>query len=717
MMTRGLGLTVREISRKSLFYVFAAAVGGWFYFFRFGVHQFIPTSYEWMFASGDPATFFIGWQYFRHEAWSWPPGLIHGYFAPIGTSIAIVDALPLLAIPLKLFHSWLPENFQYFGIWTFICYCLQAVFGYLLAGHVTSNKLGRYVIMLFFLLCPAFLGRFGHIALASHWTMLAALALYFRGIHGTMRFRIVAWCLLVILVSFIHPYLTAMVCGIALATWLRSASLSGGRMRAISASVPVGLACLVILSFWCAGIFIYYGETGPGPGIFGRFSMNLNSLYNPMNSSQFLVSRPLVSGEQWEGYNYAGLGFLFLALIGVATAVPSGRLVERIRRHTFLFALLVLFFLFALSNKVTWDNHVVFEYSLPQFLDPLLVLFRSSGRFFWPVVYVMMLAVFWWLAHFLDRKSFVFILAVGIIIQVADLKPLFDISGNFKMRFDPNLQNEKWEQAFAQADTVYFIPPFQYTFQEEADFREFGRIGARFRVPITAGYVARVPVGPTQKIEGQLSEIVRQGLLNPHGFYVVQKSDFARALAASQPRGWSGDCWDGYYVLVSPESGVEVEGKFGKATTTEIGDFLQSNRENSILLSVKDEAREHLNDNDIRVFEELGFKIGNLGYKTSFVGVWSGGRVVFEKYLDGENVEVTFSKDIPVNGWHPVNDMRIVSGGFSAANVAIIEIDGENAALGGTGFNVVVLNESGKIIQVGTFNTNLGEPGYVVEIN
>lgn len=49
------------------------------------------------------------------------------------------DSNPLLAILFKAVDGWLPETFQYFGLWLLACFVLQAWFGWKLLGLITDN--------------------------------------------------------------------------------------------------------------------------------------------------------------------------------------------------------------------------------------------------------------------------------------------------------------------------------------------------------------------------------------------------------------------------------------------------------------------------------------------------------------------------------------------------------------------------------------------------
>ena len=50
-----------------------------------------------------------------------------------------------------------------------------------------------------------------------------------------------------------------------------------------------------------------------------------------------------------------------------------------------------IFFLYALSIKVTWNDEVLFTLPMPEFVIHLCNIFRASGRFMWVPMYALML--------------------------------------------------------------------------------------------------------------------------------------------------------------------------------------------------------------------------------------------------------------------------------------------------------------------------------------
>jgi hypothetical protein len=153
-----------------------------------------PSYFRWLLWQPDPATQFLGWHFFRLEAWHLPPGAARHYGMEMGGSIVFTDSIPLLALLFKLFRAALPDKFQYFGPWMLACYALQAWFAWLLSGVFTRIAVQRLAMTALFVLCPLLPDRaIGHYALMAHWLVLAALYLYLRAPDRHRRYhRVVA---------------------------------------------------------------------------------------------------------------------------------------------------------------------------------------------------------------------------------------------------------------------------------------------------------------------------------------------------------------------------------------------------------------------------------------------------------------------------------------------------------------------------------------------
>jgi len=245
-------------SRETLLFLLLIATGAAFFFYRFGFLVLDPTSTEWLLGANDSATYYLGWQYFRQEPWFFPLGRIDSYLAPLGTSIPLVDALPLLAIPLKLITNLLPSDFQYFGIWILVNYSMQVLFGYLVLRNLCSSRILCLAGALFFLFCPSFLFRHGHISQSSHWLLLAALYFYSKPLASwEICAKIFAWFILIGFVSLIHTYLTMMVLGIGLADLTREYLVTRRLVKRRYFLTMAGLCGIVLFSWYSTGYLIY----------------------------------------------------------------------------------------------------------------------------------------------------------------------------------------------------------------------------------------------------------------------------------------------------------------------------------------------------------------------------------------------------------------------------------------------------------------------------
>ncbi len=339
-----------------------------------------PTNILWL-DMNDRAMHSLGWWYFRDAPWGWPPGASPNYGIELANSVALVDALPLFAFPFKLLGPWLPEYFQYWGWWHLTCFALQALFAALIAHELRLSRLIGLAAALFCVISPAFLARLDvHMALSGHWVILAAIWLYVRRLPPPAW----AWPLLLAVVSAIHGYLLVMVFAIYVAAvaqrlWLRTT----GPVRLCIEAGAAAVAIVTVL--WAGGILMVSSVESFG---FGRWRMNLLGPFNPDFWSLTLPSVQTNINE-WEGANYLGIGVFLLLAIGLLAG--GWRDLRRLIAPRFLplVAMAVGMGIFALSNKVAFGSIELFTVPLPHWLERFLTTFRSSGRMFWPLGYLL----------------------------------------------------------------------------------------------------------------------------------------------------------------------------------------------------------------------------------------------------------------------------------------------------------------------------------------
>lgn len=358
--------------------------------------------------AGDTAQHVIAQRYFLRDAWRWPPLVAMNLNTPEGLNIAFADGIPLLALPLKVVAAWLPEGFHGIGLWYAIACLLQPVAAvWALRGAGERRLLPAIGVALAAVSMPAWLGRYGHAALTGHFVLLFSLGLYLRLVAGARLWPVAVAASVAMLL--VHPYLMAM--GVALLAAVPLTLLLRGDRRWPRAAGGF-IACVASVVLVMAG-FGYFGAAGDGG--YGQFAMNLLSPVWPYRSG---LLPGLVTAEVdatghggWEGFNWLGFGLL-AGLAAVAWLGWPGM----VRRHVGLALAMLGLTALAVSQRVGFGSAILLDLGqAPAVLEQ----FRASGRFFWPVAYVLLIAT----AVLLGRWRPWLVLAMGLL-QFADAIPM-----------------------------------------------------------------------------------------------------------------------------------------------------------------------------------------------------------------------------------------------------------------------------------------------------
>jgi len=156
----------------------SAGIGAITFLMLFGFDVLNVTNVAWLRQGNDLNQHFLGWQFFRKSDWGFPIGMVQDMAYPMTISITYLDSIPLAALFFKALDPILPSTFQYIGLWAFGSYVLQGFFGGLIARRFTKNIPLILLVASFFVISPILFSRtFVHTALASHWVILAALAM------------------------------------------------------------------------------------------------------------------------------------------------------------------------------------------------------------------------------------------------------------------------------------------------------------------------------------------------------------------------------------------------------------------------------------------------------------------------------------------------------------------------------------------------------------
>ena len=380
----------------------------------------------------DIVQHYAGWLHFRNSRWSFPLMKASSLAYPTGTVVSFTDSIPFVAILFKLFSGVLPETFQYFGIYTLLCYLLQGYYAAKLINHFVDDKLFATCAVPFFTFAPILVERaFRHTALGSQWLILAALVIYFeardekfgKGIRYDIGFAVLA-----VLAIGIHPYFLPMVYGIYFIYMVEKAiSNRKNFQKVIPSAIPLLISLIVTVAVgYCLGSL---GTGNLMRSGYSAFSMNLNAMWNPSSIggykwSLFLKEQNQLPG-QYDGFNYLGLGMLFglcLCVLLILLSVKKQRILSFIKENFFLLALSACYTAFAVTNVITFNSASI-SVPIPEFIYSLCSIFRASGRIFYPVYYLIVLFVVGFVYRNLSASKVrkVLVIVFVLCLQLGDM--------------------------------------------------------------------------------------------------------------------------------------------------------------------------------------------------------------------------------------------------------------------------------------------------------
>lgn len=379
---------------------------------------------------------YIGWCAYRSTPWGFPFGLIDTLSYPNSMSVIYTDSIPAFAVLFKMMSPYLPTGFQYFGLFGIISFMLMGGFSSLLLRRFIGSDVCCISGSLFYIMsAPVIQRMYYHTALGAQWIIVAALVVWvYDGLISSDVKRVLYWGIIGFTCVGIHSYFLPMT-GMVLAVLMITQFVRTKKIR---------LPMLEFLSFCAAGLInlyvlgAFYGNTSAvGAGI-GTFTCNLNTFINPWEIGRLLPEMPIQNYFQYEGMAYLGAGILMLFVILAVGMVF--RLIRKVPEAAFhsdriygrmTLLLFALSFLSALLPNISFNDTTILWFPYPSFVENILGIFRSNGRFIWTAMYILMTAAISFTAYTFRRYRPV---AVTVIICALTLQ-IVDMSEAFETRY------------------------------------------------------------------------------------------------------------------------------------------------------------------------------------------------------------------------------------------------------------------------------------------
>jgi len=481
------------------------------------------------FAQGvDPFKDYMGWVFFRNAPWTFPLGLNPSYGLELSNSVVFTDSIPLLAIFFKSIRHLLPHPFQYLGLWTLICFILQAYFAWIIVGLFTTNRWAQFFACGLLLFSPPMLWRINqHAALVGHFLILAAWYLILRQAKiPNSPTRILAWTALLSVSLCIHFSLFTMV----LVMWFtHRVDLLWHSPITLKQQLPelaleiIGLGLILVFLLWQAGYFVMSSGSGAMEG-YGFFRMNLLSPFDAKGWSYFMRPLPILM-DYGEGYMYWGLGFLVLwpfALYQARRFIPA--ILIFIKQNACLILGLVMMALFAITNHIALGTRE-FGFAISEQIYTAASIFRASGRFFWPLFYGLSIACLFFVLRGIKSKFLILLMGLALCIQVIDSSAGWrQFRKNFtivdKSQHDLQFKDPFWAEAAKYYKKVLLMPPQD----KSLGWEQVALYAAKYYLPTNAVFFTRIDAVKRDQAQRQFEAQLTQGYWDPSALYILQPS-------------------------------------------------------------------------------------------------------------------------------------------------------------------------------------------------
>lgn len=539
--------------------LFAGAIGAAIAFAIFDPGILLGSAQYWNQISGDNSASLIGYYALAHDAWRWPVLQTELINYPAGGNIYYTDSVPLMALIGKLIFKETGILYPYFGLWIFLSYILMGLFGYLVFRILKLNTVAALAGSTLLILLPEFIWRHVHIGLIGQFVIVAFIYAYIRLTSISGRTEVVILAAVLPLVIAINAYLFVMCAALFVAGVLDAWRIERMPLKA----VLLALTTTVFVSVFVAAAF---GLVGQGISLpvtegFGQFAMNLASPIWPQYSLLSFGKGFLDPiGGHYEGFNYLGLGAL--ALIALSAALQPGAYRRLIGRRPFLACVLVGLLIYAASSKIYFGPYKILDinYASLPILDRITSTFRSSGRFFWPVGFVLVVCAVVILYRRLGPRYATPLLIGAVMVQAIDIRPMFRLTyantvrDTQRLPADPELTTD----LIGSRSVLLFVPGALCGINQELEMTlQVQHMAAWAGRPFDGAYLNRGGMTCGELAASFAADPFR-GLSNPRALLVALKSSVGPS-AIAYGMGEDVRCREGRYAYFCARAPLDAK--------------------------------------------------------------------------------------------------------------------------------------------------------------
>jgi hypothetical protein len=530
-------------------------------FYIIGGYHLIDPKFVFWIRWGDPNQEFLGWEFFRQAPWSLPIGKNPYFGMEASTSIVFSDSIPLLAIFFKIFRSYLTEPFQYFGIWSLLCFILQGLVAWLLIGTFIKSLKNKILATFLFSFLPFFLFRLGYQSyMLGHFLILLAIYLNIENQHKRYKYF---WIALLSLSISINFYLFTCVFALWIVNTADRTLIS--KMLTLHEAIKYTCVSLCVLTFiaWQLGYFLA-SSSSITTNMYGTSGANFNliGLIDPSGwSGLFEWLFPKLGGygkESIETFYFAGIGIIFLLPFSLFCAFKEKKnIFERIKRYRFLIVTLILLTCFAITNNIQFGSYQI-SIPIPSIFLKAASSLRSSGRMFLPAMYCLILFEIYVLNLHFKKNTLTALLFIACLIQVYDTKSgwvklknefIYAASSENYNEINSVFSDPFWGLAASKYKNILGILDRAPEGFIPYDWDSIAGYAAKHHLRTNLAYLARIDESKVSLIRNKVDEQIATRILDPNSLYVLNNNRLFLALSNLDPKRDLFAQIDGFNVL------------------------------------------------------------------------------------------------------------------------------------------------------------------------
>lgn len=474
---------------------------------------------------------------------TFPLGQTPDYIAPVGSSLAMADATPIMMPVYRLLNAAFPDKpTQLLGWLVLAGYVLTFYWSvkFLRRAYRSLRRttpwllveVGIHIAGALLLLLPVFTSRIVHTALTQQWILIAALyCALFRVQPSPRNDRYVfAVCVgaAVLQPYFILPALVVSAPYLLRRLW-EQRQRGAGLMGAIAGGV-------VAVSFLLG--YLTVGAESQIDG-YGYYAADLTFLVNSQGTSKLLPATPYAPAT-WEGIGFLGSGVLIVVIASIV-AVTGRAVHRRPRRHVVLTSLSCV----ALGLFACWPILHVAGYELvdlsggPLSLDFVGDVMRGNGRFVWSLTWLVALGACAIVLSASWRPGLtVLVLSAALVVQFADSEVVkfadrgdadyAQVAGIVSQQRDNGVTRIEVQPPRIQHACVPMEIPYD-------DLMPVVVAGAVLRLPVNSGYPGRSAAKFESEICGRQVSAFAAGEYQRDVLYVLNQANSAAVELDCEP--------------------------------------------------------------------------------------------------------------------------------------------------------------------------------------